>query len=137
MSTFGERVKELRKRLGYTQEELAKELGYTSRSTINKIEKGLIDIPLSKLGLFSDVLGADPQFLLYGKVHDWKVTHVLKFSEEQSSKVDSIIIAMQSEQNTFGVMKAMMVTRDGQEIGPLFVDSHSLEKLKNIIINNK
>jgi virginiamycin A acetyltransferase len=48
---FGEKVKEIRKKAGLNQDEFAKELGYTSRSTINKIEKGVNDISYDKLEL--------------------------------------------------------------------------------------
>ncbi len=39
--TIGEKIKEIRIQNNLTMDELAKELGYSSRSTINKIEKGL------------------------------------------------------------------------------------------------
>ena len=48
---FGEKIKEIRKQAGLNQDEFAKELGYTSRSTINKIEKGINDMSQDKLEL--------------------------------------------------------------------------------------
>lgn len=42
MIEFKDRLKELRKERGLSQKELAKNLGYKSRSTIAKIEKGII-----------------------------------------------------------------------------------------------
>ncbi len=48
---FGEKVKEIRQQAGLNQDEFAKELGYTSRSTINKIEKGINDMSHDKLEL--------------------------------------------------------------------------------------
>ena len=53
---FGKRVKELRIKKGMTQEELALKCGYASRSTVNKIELGANDIPLSKLILLAEAL---------------------------------------------------------------------------------
>lgn len=50
-NNFGEKVKEIRKQAGLNQDEFAKELGYTSRSTINKIEKGINDMSHDKLEL--------------------------------------------------------------------------------------
>lgn len=41
---IGNRIKQRREYLGLSQEELARRLGYTSRSTVNKIEKGINDI---------------------------------------------------------------------------------------------
>lgn len=48
---LGEKIKEIRLENGMSQEEFAKELGYTSKSTINKIEKGVNDISYDKLEL--------------------------------------------------------------------------------------
>lgn len=50
-NALGEKIKEVRLKAGLNQEEFAKELGYTSRSTVNKIEKGINDISFDKLEL--------------------------------------------------------------------------------------
>lgn len=60
MSIIGENIQRLRKLRGLTQEELAKLMGYKSKSTINKIELGVNDIPQRKIEKFADVLGATP-----------------------------------------------------------------------------
>ena len=44
MNIVGKNIKKRRIALGLTQEDLAKKLGYKSKSTINKIEKGINDI---------------------------------------------------------------------------------------------
>jgi transcriptional regulator with XRE-family HTH domain len=54
----------MRKSLGWTQEELAYRMGYKSKSTINKIELGINDIPQSKIVKFADVLGTTPAHLM-------------------------------------------------------------------------
>lgn len=64
MSTVGENILRMRKRLGWTQEELATKMGYKSKSTINKIELGINDIPQSKIVKFADVLGTTPAHLM-------------------------------------------------------------------------
>ena len=64
MSTVGENILQMRKRLGWTQEELATRMGYKSKSTINKIELGINDIPQSKIVKFADVLGTTPAHLM-------------------------------------------------------------------------
>lgn len=53
---FGKRIADRRKQLGLSQEELAHKLGYKSRSTINKIELGINDIPQQKILEFSVAL---------------------------------------------------------------------------------
>jgi transcriptional regulator with XRE-family HTH domain len=64
MSTVGDRILCMRKQVGLTQEELAKKMGYKSKSTINKIELGINDIPQSKIFQFAEVLGTTPAYLM-------------------------------------------------------------------------
>jgi transcriptional regulator with XRE-family HTH domain len=54
----------MRKALGLTQEDLANKMGYKSKSTINKIELGINDIPQSKIKKFAEVLGTTPAKLM-------------------------------------------------------------------------
>jgi len=77
MNTIGKRIKDLRIQYKLTQEELAKRMGYTSRSTINKIEKDLVDLPQSKVSEFAKVLKTSPEYLIgwentinFEKLHD-------------------------------------------------------------------
>lgn len=49
MDKLGDRIKEIRLKEGMSQEAFARELGYTSKSTINKIEKGINEISYDKL----------------------------------------------------------------------------------------
>lgn len=62
--TIYDRIKMKRVELGLTQEELAKKSGYTSRSTINKIEAGLIDLPESKITAIANALNVTEAFLM-------------------------------------------------------------------------
>lgn len=64
MSTIGNKIMNRRKLLGITQEELAKRMGYKSKSTINKIELGINDIPQSKIAKFAEVLLTTPSYLM-------------------------------------------------------------------------
>ena len=64
MSTVGENILRMRKKLDWTQEELATKMGYKSKSTINKIEMGINDIPQSKIVQFAKVLGTTPAYLM-------------------------------------------------------------------------
>lgn len=64
MSTVGNNIARLRKQLEWTQEELAFKMGYKSKSTINKIELGINDIPQSKIAQFAKVLGTTPSHLM-------------------------------------------------------------------------
>lgn len=64
MSNIGQKIKQRRLSLGMTQEELAFKMGYKSKSTINKIELGINDIPQSKIVQFAKVLQTSIAFLM-------------------------------------------------------------------------
>lgn len=72
MSTIGNNISRIRKDLGLTQEDLARMMGYKSKSTINKIELGINDIPQSKIVQFAEVLGTTPAELMGWKEEDKK-----------------------------------------------------------------
>lgn len=61
---IGERIKQRRIELGYTQEELAKRMGYKSKSTINKIEMGINAMPVPKVAAFAKALETTPTYLM-------------------------------------------------------------------------
>jgi transcriptional regulator with XRE-family HTH domain len=56
MLLFYKNIKKRRLEIGMSQEELAQKTGYTSRSSIAKIEKGEVDLQLSKIKLFANAL---------------------------------------------------------------------------------
>lgn len=68
--SIGNRIRTIRKEKGYSQEKLSELCGYNSRSTINKIEMGINDIPQSKLQKIADVLGVSPSYLINGEDKD-------------------------------------------------------------------
>ena len=57
-------IKEKRLALGMTQTELAHKAGYKEKSAIAKIEKGEIDIPLSKVHDFAKALNCTASELM-------------------------------------------------------------------------
>lgn len=57
-------IKAKREELGMSQSELAKKTGYTSRSSIAKIEKGLVDLTQTKIELFATALNTSPAILM-------------------------------------------------------------------------
>ncbi len=64
MADLYDRIKERRKELQLSQDDLAKRLGYKSRSSINKIEKGINDIPQSKIVEIAKALQTTPEWLM-------------------------------------------------------------------------
>jgi len=64
---IGNRIKQLRLERDMSQDELAKRSGYGSRSTINKIELGINDVPQSKIKAIAEALG-----IAVGEILCWK-----------------------------------------------------------------
>lgn len=63
---IGDNIKYRREQLNMSQDELAKKLGYKSRSSINKIELNLQDIPQKKIVQFAKALNTSVSYLM-----DW------------------------------------------------------------------
>ena len=61
---MGNRIKKCRISRDMTQEELALKCGYKSKSTINKIELGINDIPQSKIKIIADALHTTPAYIM-------------------------------------------------------------------------
>lgn len=63
MTNFGERVKTRREQLGMTQQELAEAVGYAHKSSINKIENGLIRGSVEQIEAFAKALKTSRSYL--------------------------------------------------------------------------
>jgi transcriptional regulator with XRE-family HTH domain len=108
MVSFGARIKQLRTDRGWTQEELARKMGYKSKSTINKIELGVNDIPQSKIGQFAQVLGVTPGYLM-GLV-----------TEEESKKTDQLarlVLKMKNDNDFYNTVLALAKLNEKQYRG--------------------
>ena len=64
MDILALRIRQRREKLDLSQEELARRLGYRSKSSINKIEKGINDIPNAKVAEFARALGTSTAYLM-------------------------------------------------------------------------
>lgn len=107
MSTVGDNILRLRKELGLTQEELAKRMGYKSKSSINKIELGLNDIPRNKIVKFAEVLGTTPARLMgqltVGTITNKTIAHNIQYHRENAN------LTQQQFANLLGVDKKTVV----------------------------
>ena len=57
--SIGLKIKNLREINNLSQTELAHKVGYSDKASISKIEKGLVDLPQSKLLIFSNIFNVD------------------------------------------------------------------------------
>lgn len=75
--SIGQRIKAKRIEMGYSQEKLAELVGYKSRSTINKIELDINDIPQSKIKDFANALNTTPAYLIGcdKQQEEWDLKH--------------------------------------------------------------
>jgi transcriptional regulator with XRE-family HTH domain len=67
---LGRRIRLCRENMSMSQETLAKMLGYKSKSSINKMESGINDIPQSTLKRIAEILHTTPTFLIDGDAPD-------------------------------------------------------------------
>ena len=92
---IGNRIKQLRTEKDMSQDELAKRSGYGSRSTINKIELGINDVPQSKIKAIAEALGVSVRTLLcwdeFDEKHDTKKiqkeVNLIERIEQQHGKI--------------------------------------------------
>lgn len=74
---IGQKIKNRRKELGYTQSDLAKKLGYKDKSAISKIESGTIDLTRDKIIEFANALKMSPLDLL-----DIEQDYIVKLNDD-------------------------------------------------------
>lgn len=86
---LGDLIKKRREELNLTQEELADLLNYKSKSTINKIEKNINDIPFSKLEDFAKILKVDSAYLLGWDIEK-KEQSITKASKDIEPTIEEI-----------------------------------------------
>lgn len=68
--------------LGMTQSELAAKTGYSDKGMISRIEKGRVDLPVSKIEVFSVALRTDPLQLMGDSWNQASEAFALTASEE-------------------------------------------------------
>ena len=62
--SIGQKIKQRRTELGWSQRELSDRMGYNNHSTITRIESGKVDVPQSRIVKFSEVLGVSIAYLM-------------------------------------------------------------------------
>jgi transcriptional regulator with XRE-family HTH domain len=87
-----ENIKRLRLERGMTQEDLAIRAGYTDRSSIAKIERGVVDLPQSKIKQFADIFGVSPSYLL---------GFVTEEVSNQNTRIVELVVKMRKDPDFF------------------------------------
>lgn len=85
--TIGEKIKQRRLELQWSQRQLSDKMGYSNHSTITKIEAGKVDIPQSRIVQFAEVLGVSVAYLM-----NWE-----QVQQKNSTLVD-LTIRMRSDE---------------------------------------
>lgn len=80
-------IKKFRIEQHLTQEKLAEKTGYSDKSMIAKIEKGLIDLPQSKIEQFAEALNVTPAYLMGWDIVD-PTNEMAKYLAAQNNLVE-------------------------------------------------
>lgn len=108
---IGEKIKQRRKELGWSQRELAKRLGYSNHTTLTKIESGKVDINQSKVVLFAEVLRTTPAYLI-GLEEDKKNPATMDGMSENRKKLMQMVDEIPEEaltEDTVALLKQAMI----------------------------
>ena len=97
--TIGNRIRQRRNELGWSQRDLAAKMGYNNNSTITRIESGKVDIPQSRIVQFADVLGVSVAYLM-----GWidKATH------EKNDTIADAVVRMRSDDEFLSVVEGLL-----------------------------
>lgn len=115
MSKLGEKIKQIRINEGLSQEAFAKELGYTSKSTINKIEKGINEISYDKLMLLIDKYNLTLDQIFENNSNNIPLPKnidsnlYISFSARSNGNSENIIKYMMNDNDTFISFKDLFI----------------------------
>ena len=98
MSQIGENIRRRRIELKMTQEDLAVRVGYTSKSTINKIEQGVNDVPQNKIVKFADALNTSPAALM-----GW----IDEKTSEKNDTLASIVLQLRKDEQLLSMVEKL------------------------------
>ena len=88
---IGERIKQRRIELDWSQRDLAKRMGYKDNSTLARIEQGKVDVYQNKIVQFSEVLGVSIAYLM-----GW-----IEEEEEQKNDLMAEVVLKMRTDSTF------------------------------------
>lgn len=93
---IGEKIKQRRNELKWSQRELARRMNYTDHSTITRIESGKVDVSQSRIVQFAEVLGVSVSYLM-----SWEEV------QKNNDVLADIIVRMRTDSEFFDAVKLL------------------------------
>lgn len=94
---IGDRIRQRRNELNWSQRDLASKMGYNNNSTITRIESGKVDIPQSRIEQFAKVLGVSVPYLM-----GWEQV------QKNNDIITDAVIRMRSDDEFFDVVRGLL-----------------------------
>ena len=110
--TIGERIKQRRQELNWSQRELAARMKYSHHSTLARIELGKVDVSQTRIVQFSKVLGVSIAYLMGWEDEEKQkqsaeselsiqkkelIEKVMQMSDEELQKLDLLLRIVESK----------------------------------------
>lgn len=117
LKALGQRVKDRRISLGMSQEDLAKKCDYAARSSINRLEQGLLDIPHSKIIVVAKALGVTPFWIMGWEDNSGKALKIVDDDFQLTGFEKTIITAYrEADEYTQGlVIRSLKLDEDFED----------------------
>lgn len=94
--TIGEKIKQRRIELKWSQRDLAAKMEYSNHSTIGRIESGAVDIPQSRIVQFAEVLGVSVAYLM-----DWEEV------QKNNNAIADIVVRLRTDDDFFNAVNRL------------------------------
>ena len=102
---IGEKIRQRREQLGYTQEELALKLGYASRSSVNKVENSE-EVSMKKVKMYAEALNTSVAYLM-GWEDDFSI---------ETAKTDVALTNMEKRVKSYALKLAALPKEKQEQI---------------------
>lgn len=102
--SIGQKIKQRRLEIGWSQRDLAAKMGYNNNSTVARIENGKVDIPQSRIVQFAEVLGVSIAYLM-----DWEEV------EKNNGIITDAVVRMRSDSDFLSVVE-LLLTMDSEKL---------------------
>lgn len=96
---IGDKIRQRRNELGWSQRDLAAKMGYNNNSTITRIESGKVDIPQSRIMQFADVLNVSVAYLM-----GW----VDEETHQKNDTITDVVVRMRSDDEFLSVVGSLL-----------------------------